>query len=432
MVFSYRKRIVGTVDPTRRHSVTTDIVGARAPCVFDADLPTLPYFDSEYQEHPHRLNRQARHQGPVAMGPLGPEVLSYAEVHTVLRDRRFHMPGGLALEAQGITSGPLWERAVKSILSLDGDEHNRLRRLVSRAFTPSRADHLRTRMTEVIDDLIDQVAASGHCDVVADIARGYPIQIICELLGAPGQDWQLFSAWTEDIFKIFNFNAVNDAPLILRAFDELDAYIDRMASERQYALTDDLISSLIQAENDGDRLSHAELMMLVGAVLTGGTDTTRNQLAAAIQVFCDHPDQWALLAKRPELAPGTVEEVLRHTPIILRTIRKTAEDVEVAGVRIPAGTLVGANTAAANRDPAAYDDPDRFDITRHGPAPMLTFGGGIHYCLGVHLAKAELAEALVVMARRMPNLRRVGPAPWKPVIGVSGPITVPVEFDSGH
>jgi cytochrome P450 len=172
--------------------------------------------------------------------------------------------------------------------------------------------------------------------------------------------------------------------------------------------------------------------MLVGAILAGGTDTTRNQLAAAVEVFCDYPGQWALLAEQPERAPQAVEEVMRHSPIVLRTPRKAVDDVEVAGLVTPAGTLVGANLAAANRDPAVYDDPDRFDITRQGPAPMLTFGGGIHYCLGVHLAKAELAEALVIMARRLPNIRRVGPSPWKPVIGVSGPIALPVEFDPGH
>jgi cytochrome P450 len=148
--------------------------------------------------------------------------------------------------------------------------------------------------------------------------------------------------------------------------------------------------------------------------------------------FADHPEQWALLAERPELAPQAVDEVMRHSPVVLRTPRKAIEDVEVAGVMNPAGTLVGANVAAANRDPAVYDDPDRFDITRQDPAPVLSFGGGIHYCLGVHLAKAELAEALVVMARRLPRIRRVGPAPWKPVIGVSGPITLPVAFDAGH
>jgi cytochrome P450 len=366
------------------------------------------------------------------MGPLGPEALAYDAVQTVLRDRRFSMPKGLLVEVQGITSGPLWDRAVSSLLSLDGKEHERLRRLVSRAFTPAAATGLRAAMVDVINELIDEVAPLGRCDVVTDIARPYPIPLICELLGAPREDWPLISDWTDDIFRIFNFNVANDAPDILRAFEELEAYVDDMVATRRHALSNDLISSLIEAEEDGSRVSHEELTMLVGAILTGGTDTTRNQLAAAVQVFCDHPDQWSLLAEQPELASRAVEEVLRYSPIVLRTPRRADDDVELAGVVIPAGTLVGANTAAANRDPAVYDDPDRFDITREGPAPMLTFGGGIHYCLGAHLAKAELAEALVVMARRLPRIRRAGPAPWKPVIGVSGPITLPLEFARGH
>ena len=123
---------------------------------------------------------------------------------------------------------------------------------------------------------------------------------------------------------------------------------------------------------------------------------------------------------------------MRHAPIIFGAPRIATEDVDLAGVMIPAGTFVMAITASANRDPAVYPDPDRFDITREHPDPMLTFGGGIHYCLGVHLAKAELAVALEVMAGRMPNIRCTGPAPWKPVFGISGPITLPVEFEPGH
>ena len=162
------------------------------------------------------------------------------------------------------------------------------------------------------------------------------------------------------------------------------------------------------------------------------SDTTRNQLAASVQILCDHPDLWALLADHPELASNAVEETMRHSPVAFGALRTAVDDVEVAGIFIPAGTMLVANTAAANRDPAVYDDPDRLDITRKGPPTMLTFGGGIHYCLGAHLARAELAEALTVMTRRMPNPRRCGPAPWKPLVGITGPTTLPIEFDAGH
>ena len=396
------------------------------------DLPSLDYFDPAYQEDPHRFNAAALAQGPIASGPLGPELLGYELVQKVLRDPGFRMPIGLGLEVQGVTSGPLWDRTVSGIMSLDGAEHQRLRRLVSRSFTPRAADRLRDKMVEVINGLIDPVAPAGRCDVVTDVAGPYPIPVICELLGAPRDDWQRFSAWTDEIFKIFNFDLANDEADIMRAFEELDAYIGAMVEERRLALSEDLVSELIRAEDEGDRLSGDELKMLVSAILNAGTDTTRSQLAAAAQVFCAHPEQWKRLAEQPELGPRVVDEVTRHSPVVFRTMRVATKDVDLDGLHVSAGTLVGANTAAANRDPAVFDDPDRFDITRDGPAPTLTFGGGIHYCLGVHLAKAELSEALAAMARRMPNLRLVGPAPWKPLFGVSGPLTLPVEFDAGH
>ena len=273
---------------------------------------------------------------------------------------------------------------------------------------------------------------TGSCDLVADVATQYPIPIICALLGAPREDWQLFSSWADDVLKAFFWNAANDTPVILRAWDELDAYIDDMVAHRRKALTDDLISDLIRAEDDGDRLTHDELLMLVSGLLIAGTDTTRNQLGASAQVLIDRPDQWTLLAEIPELAPKAVEETMRHSPIAFATMRTPVDDVELGGVTIPAGTLVLVNTAAANRDPAAYEDPDRLDITRNSPPAMLTFGGGMHYCLGVHLARIELVEALTVITRRMPNARITGPAPWKPLTGMTGPATLPIEFDTGH
>jgi cytochrome P450 len=412
--------------------MTADTAATASAAELWPDLPQVPMLSPDYQDDPHGFHRRALELSEVAVCELGLVALSYDAVRTVLRDRRFRQPDAAGLATKGVTSGPLWDRFAKGILSLDGEEHHRLRKLVVRAFTPACAARLKGAMTDVITELTDAVAATGQCDVVADIARPYPIPIICELLGAPRQDWPLFSAWADDIFKIFNMTAAADAPDILRALDELDAHVDQLVDRRRRALSDDLISSLIRAEEDGDRLSHDELLMMAGAVLSAGTDTTRNQLAAAVQVLCDHPDQWAMLAAEPELAPQAVEEVMRHTPVVLGALRIAVEDVELAGVQIPAGASVLASAASANRDPSVYPEPDRFDITRQPAEPMLTFGGGMHYCLGVHLAKAELAVALTTLATRMRGIRRTGPAPWKPVIGITGPITLPVQFDPEH
>jgi cytochrome P450 len=203
-----------------------------------------------------------------------------------------------------------------------------------------------------------------------------------------------------------------------------------MVAERRRSLTDDLLSDLIRAENNGDRLNADELRMMVASLLVAGTDTTRNQLAASLQVLFDHPEQWAMLRDDPELAMPAVEESMRHSPAVCSTLRTVNEDAELAGYTFPGGTFIFVNTFAANRDPAVYDDPDRFDIAREAPPAILTFGGGVHYCLGANLARLELAEALKILAQRMPNPRRVGPAPWKPMLGMSGPISLHVAFDS--
>jgi cytochrome P450 len=401
---------------------------AMRPGVLDAGLPTLDYEHSE-PAAAHAAIRAAHRRAPIAIGPHGPEILDYELVRAVLRDDRFTVPEGLFLAQQGITSGPLWDRAISNLLGLNGAAHQRLRRLVARAFTPRAAARLRTVCIDVVNELLDGHTAAGRCEMVADIARRYPIPIICALLGAPREDWHRFSAWADDIFKMFSWDLADQAAVVEHAWNDLDDYVDAMVTARRDALTDDLLSDLIRAEVDGDRLTHPELLMLAGGLLIAGTDTTRNQLAAAVQTLAEHPDQWALLAAYPDLAAGAVEELMRHSPVVFSTIRRATADIELAGHTIPAGTFVIANTAAANRDPAIYADPERVDITREAPPAMLTFGGGVHYCLGAHLARIELAEALTIITRRMPHARIAGPVPWRPLTGIAGPAALPLAFD---
>ena len=406
---------------------TVDLPG---PTVFDAGLPTVDYENAPGPHEAHRRLAAARSQAPIAIGAHGPELLTYELARATLRDQRMCVPEGLGLEAQGITSGPLWDRATSTILSINGADHDRLRRLISKAFTPRSVGRLDTTITEIITKLTDPLVDAGRCEVVEDIARPYPVPIIAELLGAPSEDSKLFSEWADDFFKLFAWNVTEHEHVILKAWAEFDDYIDGMVAERRKSLTDDLISEMIRAEEDGDRLSSDELRMLAAGILMAGTDTTRNQLAAAVDILCDHPEQWELLAERPELAMNAVEELMRFYPVVFGAMRMTMEDVEVEGVVIPAGTFVLVNTAAGNRDPEVFDQPDRLDITRKGAAPMQTFGAGAHYCLGANLARRELAEALVVMTSRMSNLRRAAPAEWKPLVGITGPAVLPIEFDA--
>ena len=365
---------------------------------------------------------------------FGYAVWHYDDALGILRDKRWHNAAGRIPELMGITNDEFLSRQGVSILSAEGDVHTRLRRLVAPAFSPRSADRLRPFMREVIDGLVDKVSAAGRADFATDICEPYPIPIICELLGAPKTDWQLFSRWANDVLEIFSLDVVDKLDLIMRTQDELDTYTRELIAERRSKPADDLLTDLITQEEAGDKLSTDELVMMVNAVIVGGTDTTRNQLGCAVNLFAQHPEQWALLAERPELAQRAVEESMRHFGAVRGTARFASVDIEYKDVLFPAGTFMAVGLDEANHDDAVFDQPGVFDITAHkGDQPQLTFGSGIHYCLGQALARAELQEALPLLARRMPNLRLDGDTTWKPDgVGIFGPSHMPITFDPGH
>jgi cytochrome P450 len=399
-----------------------------ATSAHDLALPALDTAGLERSEVLVAISA-ARADHWLARTPMGFMLTDYRDAVAVLRDRRFHSALSLLPQMAGLEPDPYLQNRRRSILAMEGDEHARLRRLVAPAFTPAATDRLRPFMRDVVSSLVDDVAAEGTCELVADICEPYPIPIICELLGAPKEDWKLFSEWATDIFRIFNQDLANDLPAIERASAELESYVLAMVEQRRAHPTDDLLSTLIAIEEAGDRLSTDELVMLAEAVLMAGTDTTRNQLACSVALLCEHPDQWALLAERPELAPRAVEETMRYLGAVRGTIRVASIDIEYRDVLFPAGTLVSIALAGANMDPAVFAAPDTFDITSERDAIQLTFGSGIHFCMGAALARAELQEALPLLARRMPDLGRNGPVEWKPAtFGIWGPARLPLRF----
>ncbi len=395
--------------------------------VTDLELPLLNTIGSERDEALAAIE-VARAQHWLARTEMGYCVTRLDDVTAILRDKRFHSALSILPQMSGLDQEAMGRRR-QSILSMEGDEHGRLRRLVAPAFTPSSANRLRPTMVAVVNELIDAVAAKGECEFVADICEPYPIPIICQLLGAPSQDWKLFSAWATDIFKIFNGTLLDDLPVIERAAGELTEYVNAMIAQRRSAPRDDLLSEMIAIEAEGDRLSTEEMSMMAEAVLMAGTDTTRNQLACCVALFAEHPEQWALLAERPELAPRAVEESMRYLGAVRATVRFAAEDIVYRDIVFPQGTIVSTALAGANRDPEIWEAPNIFDITQERGAAQMTFGSGIHFCMGAALARAELQEALPILARRMPGLATNGEVTWKPAtFGIWGPKRLPVRF----
>lgn len=406
--------------------------GTQTTSVFDLDLPVIGPEVLELSRAESTAQLQALSADTwIARNAIGFVILDYDDVTAILRDKRWHNAVAKIPEMMGITDPDILNRP-PSILAAEGDVHTRLRRLVAKAFSPRSADRLRPFMRDVVNELIDPVAPTGRADIATDICEPYPIPIICELLGAPRADWQLFSRWAEDVVRIFNGTAINELDVIKQAQLELNEYVVGLIAARRNVPGDDLITALIAAEEEGDRLSTEELVTMVNAVIVGGTDTTRNQLGCAVSVFADHPDQWRLLADRPELAANAVEECMRYFGAIRGTGRFASEDIDYRDVHFPSGTLVFPSLAAANADSGVTaDGTARFDITREpvkGRGQM-TFGSGIHYCLGASLARAELQEALPLLAQRMPNLAVDGGITWKPATNaIFGPANFPVTF----
>ena len=393
-------------------------------------VPFIDTLDPAYDRNLHAAHKAAREQWWYARTPVGIIVLRYRDVQAVLHERRWRELGPDALRMAGITSGPLWDWFHQIMSTQEGLAHARLRRLVSKAFTPRSVERLRPIMRETAHEFIDRFAGERRCEFVSAFAAPFPVRVIGALLGVPPGDFTKFHAWSTDLSLAFGSRIAEERGRIEAALLHLSEYVDGLLAERRRAPQDDLISGLIAVEELGDRLSPEELRAMVTVLIFGGQDTTQCQLACSVATFLRHPDQWELLAKDPDVAVTAAEEVLRFEPAGSGSPRVATENFRHRELEIPAGTIALPSAPSANRDPAVYEDPDRFDITRRHPEPQLTFGGGVHYCLGASLARAELQEALPILARRLPHLEADGPVEWRTQVLIRGPARLPIGFAS--
>ena len=393
--------------------------------VSELDLPTFDYTAQDFSaDRFHQQLAETRQRGWLAKSPLAYMVLDHDAGEVFLRSRKTTFPGRQIAEFFGVTGGPLAEHIDANILNLSGEQHRRLRALVGPALTPRAADRWRPVMRGFLENLWAKVTAYDGCDFVAAVARPYPSLTIATVLGAPHRDaWRLhnWSSWVQRQFDIRALETSRDD--IERAVTEVQDYVTGLLEARRAAPGDDLISQLLAARDQGDRLSAAECVQLVTNLLAGGIDTTAAQLAHAVRLFAEHPGQWALLAAEPALVPQAVDEVLRFEPVTPFTARICLEQVEHRDVIFPPGTIVAVCAERANRQ---GEGGESFDITAPRDARLLTFGAGTHYCLGVNLARAELEEALAFLAPRTPGLALDGPPQLGGVEGIYGIDKLPI------
>ena len=395
--------------------------------VSELDLPVFDYSAPDFSaDRYHQQLAETRQRGWLAKSPLAYIVLDHDAGEFFLRSRKTAFPGRQIAGFFGVTSGPLAEHIDANILNLGGEQHRRLRALVGPALTPRAADRWRPVMRGFLRELWEQVAARRKCDFAAAVAQPYPSLTIAAVLGAPYQDaWQLH-AWSSWVQRQFDIRALEmNRDDIERAVTEVRDYVTGLLEAKRAAPGDDLISDLLAARDEGDRLSAEECVQLVTNLLAGGIDTTAGQLAHAIRLFAARPGQWALLAAEPSLVPRAVEEVLRFEPVTPFTARICLEQVEHRDVVFPAGTIVAVCAERANRQ---GENGESFDITAPRESRLLTFGAGIHYCLGANLARAELEEALAFLAPRTPGLALDGPPQLGGVEGIYGVDKLPITW----
>jgi hypothetical protein len=390
-------------------------------------------------DEPYPHYGRVREHSPIYWSPfLDSWVLTrYADVKAALFDTR--LSAALTREAQTVQLAPHLRGQLKpanDVLGLwlvfqDHNVHRRLRQLFSAAFTPRIVEQLRGRIQALADALIDAQAARGEMDLAADFAVRLPVLVITELLGAPQGDYELFKNWSRTVglyFAIGTLGSETTIAALNEATRQMMEYIGGLVAERRRAPQDDLITNLIAAEQQGDRLSETELIANCILMLHAGHHSTTATIGSGMLHLLRDADQRRLLVEQPELAESAVEEVLRCEPAFPMVVRAASVDLQLGGHTIRAGQQINLCLAAANYDPAQFVDPDRFDMRRH-PNQHLTFGYGPHFCLGAPLARMETAIAYTTLLRRLPDLRLAQPTPiWETTYGMRALETLPVSF----
>lgn len=419
-------------------SVTQEPIdlGGASTAVTSAPVEFNP-LAAEFRDNPQPFYRQLREVDPVHWSPfLGFWVLTrYADCVAVLRDaKRFSAdPRDLAIyEAlmQGVgEQRPLIQMQRKWMLMLNPPDHTRLRTLVTKAFTPRVVENMRPRIQAITDELLDYVQSAGRMDVIADLSFPLPVIVIAQMLGVPAEDRDKFKAWTPDLARTLDPII---SPEILDAGDAATLafydYFRTLVAKRRKDPQDDLLSALIAAEEKGDRLTEDELLATAILLLGAGHETTMNLIGNGLLALFRHPDQLAKLKADPTLIQSAVEECLRFDGPVQMTARTALEDIEIDGKTVTKGQQAVIVLAAANRDPAQFVEPDRFDITRKDSS-HIAFSHGIHYCLGAPLARVEAQIVINTLLQRMPSLRlATDHLEWRETVTIRGLKALPVTF----
>jgi cytochrome P450 len=400
----------------------TDIVESPEVSTLLDELTRLPGRDD-----PYPIYRRLRQISPIVRADDGALVVTrHADCLAVTRNPQLgHMPSHMIdLVSPGWAEHPALRSLFTSMLTMNPPDHTRLRRLVSSSFTARRVQALQPRIARMVEELLDQM--SGEVDFVPAFGFPLPVNVIGELLGIPEPDRAQFRALVRDWTQVLEIVTPEVLETADPAATAIRDYLAGLAAERRRRPADDLISALVAAEEDGERLTEDELLTMAALLFVAGFETTTNLLGNSVVALLRHPGQLELLRRQPGLTAGAVEELLRFdTPAQLLT-RVTWDEVEIAGVRVQGGERIVAYLGAGNHDPDRFADPEGLDLARTDNAP-LSFGGGIHYCLGAPLARLEAQIAIPALAARFPALALAGEPGRRDSLAIRGYTTLPID-----
>ncbi|HVN40137.1 MAG TPA: cytochrome P450 [Myxococcota bacterium] len=397
-----------------------------------ADLPALD-FDDAYFRAPQATIAKFTSKGARAaripqMGTV--MLLRYADVHAALLDRRLGAMGVRYYEQQGWTSGPYIEWVRSTLVFLDPPDHDRLRALLGRAFTPRQVARVRPIAEQIAAHLADAAAEKRDVDLYDAFAQRLPLQVICEMLGIPSVDHEQVHGWTAALSLATAYPTPAARVAADAAMTEMNDYTLRMIAERRARPGEDLLSALIAAEESGDRLSPKELVAMVVQLLYAGHETTRNLIGNGLFCLLTHPDELSRLRAEPARIMSAVEEMLRYEPPIIFLSRVALEDVTAGGVAFAKGELLHLSLASANRDVEAFANPDRFDVARDENRHV-TFGFGAHFCIGAAIARMEARVAFETLLGRFPRIELRGETPrWASSTALRTLETFPVRLET--
>lgn len=372
-----------------------------------AEQLDLPYMNNVLTRHDgFKETEKLAAQSWLVKTRIGYAVLRNQDCFAVLRDKRWQSPLIVFNDLHPALTPEYREKRKRGLLLINGEDHRRLKKMIMPAFTYMNAIHMKPKMEKIMSDLLDSIEEKGTSNLTADIFAFYPIAVLCDLFDIPIENWEILDKWSKTLLDLYNIDTDVTIDTIKNLQSDINNFTDQIIKQKRKNPGHDVISKLVSPADDGEVLSDFDIAAVIEMIVTAGIDTIRNQLSLSMAYLLEHQEEIDLLLQDDNRVLHLVEELARLTPTLRGTLRMAMEDIEYRGVIFPEGTLISVNVASGNRDPDVFPNPNELIAFRKNNASqILTFGGGLHQCIGMILAKIEMEVAIISIIKRFPDIK---------------------------